>query len=178
MAQNRQISPIYDTYWVRPQKFLAGRYPDVWNDGSLQIKLRQLLQVGVTFFADLTEENEYKIRPYDKTLAKEALHLNKTVTYQRFPVQDFGVPTVETMRHILDALDDTIAKGHVIYLHCYAGIGRTGTVVGCYLVRHGLPGETALQELVALRQGSYLEDTDSPITPEQRQFVIDWQVGT
>ncbi|OQW93902.1 MAG: hypothetical protein BWK79_08725 [Beggiatoa sp. IS2] len=177
MAQSRPISPIYDSYWVRPQQFLAGRYPNVWNDGSLQVKLRQLLQVGITFFADLTEERESGLEPYDKVLHEEARHLRKVVTYQRLPIQDFGVPTVKSMRQTLDALDDALARKQVIYVHCYAGIGRTGTVVGCYLVRHGLSGEAALQELADLRQGSYLENRDSPITPAQRQMVIDWPVG-
>ena len=33
---------------------------------------------------------------------------------------------------ILDSLDTAIADEHTIYLHCWGGIGRTGTVVGCW----------------------------------------------
>ena len=38
------------------------------------------------------------------------------------------------MREILDCLDDALRSGRKVYVHCRAGIGRTGTVVGCLLV--------------------------------------------
>lgn len=44
-------------------------------------------------------------------------------------------PTVDQMRAILDAIDR--AAGSIVYVHCWGGHGRTGTVAGCYLVRHG-----------------------------------------
>jgi len=35
-----------------------------------------------------------------------------------------------------------------VYVHCWAGRGRTGTVVGCYLKRHGIAEDTnVIQEL-------------------------------
>ena len=57
------------------------------------------------------------------------------------------------MNAVLDMLDTALQAGQAVYLHCWAGIGRTGTVVGCYLVRHGLTGEQALARLVTLRAG-------------------------
>lgn len=39
-------------------------------------------------------------------------------------------------------LDACRAAGGTPYVHWRAGRGRTGTVVGCYLVRRGLDGET------------------------------------
>jgi protein-tyrosine phosphatase len=90
----------------------------------------------------------------------------------RAPIQDFGIPTTAQMREALDLLDAAIARGHRVYLHCYAGIGRTGTVVGCYLVRHGLGGRAALDEIAALRGGLGPEARPSPITPEQRRMVL------
>ncbi|MBA3406233.1 MAG: dual specificity protein phosphatase family protein [Gemmatimonadaceae bacterium] len=38
-------------------------------------------------------------------------------------------------------------SGHSIYVHCWGGVGRTGTVVGCYIVRHGRTGDDALGEV-------------------------------
>ena len=42
------------------------------------------------------------------------------------------------MTRILDDVDAALADGGAVYVHCWGGIGRTGTVVGCWLVRHGL----------------------------------------
>ena len=54
------------------------------------------------------------------------------------PIEDLSVPTLADMERILGAIDDELAAGRAVYLHCWGGIGRTGTVVGCYLVRQGL----------------------------------------
>ena len=55
---------------------------------------------------------------------------------------------------ILDDLDQALADGHRVYLHCFGGIGRTGTVVGCYLVRHGMTGNEVLEQIAAWRRGT------------------------
>jgi protein-tyrosine phosphatase len=62
-----------------------------------------------------------------------------------------------------------------VYVHCFGGIGRTGTVVGCYLVRHGADAETALAEIARRRQGTPDGYRRSPETNEQRQFVLTWR---
>ena len=61
-------------------------------------------------------------------------------------------------------------------MHCAGGIGRTGTTVGCYLVRHGNDGATALQEVNRLFQNSdrSAESWSSPETRQQMNFVRDW----
>ena len=40
-----------------------------------------------------------------------------------------------------------LAGGRTVYLHCRGGIGRTGTVLGCYLVRQGQTAEEALASI-------------------------------
>ena len=56
--------PVADSYWVEPGRLIAGEYPSHWDETISRAKLRQLLQAGVTFFLDLTEEGEYDLRPY------------------------------------------------------------------------------------------------------------------
>ena len=70
----------------------------------------------------------------------------------RAPIPDMEVPGAGELRWTLDAIDAEIAGGGVAYVHCWAGRGRTGTVVGCWLVRHGLVGEDALARIVTLRR--------------------------
>ena len=160
-------------YRVR-ERLLAGEYPAGLNKRMPKSTLRQLLDAGVTFFLDLTEEWEKGLPPYTPALRAEAQAMDRMVEHHRIPIPDFETPTVDQMRDILDTLDAALAGGHTVYVHCYAGIGRTGTVVGCYLVRHGKSGIEALDELTRLRHGSTLGDSPSPVTDEQRRLVYYW----
>ena len=81
------------------------------------------------------------------------------------------------MRDVLAALWRDLSTRPGVYLHCRAGIGRTGITVGCYLRELGEPGDAALAELNRLwqqnaRSGSWPE---VPETAEQAQFVHAWK---
>jgi len=161
--------PIPNSYWVVPGRFLAGGYPGDLSADVAQEKLRQLLSAGVSFFLDLTEPDELK--PYEPFLPEVAA--GQSIVHRRMPIRDFSVPTIEEMTAILDTIDAALAAGHGLYLHCWGGSGRTGTVVGCYLARQGMSGEDALEEIGRLRQGvSSLRR--SPETETQREMVRTW----
>jgi protein-tyrosine phosphatase len=141
---------------------------------DLEVRIRQLVQFGVTYFIDLTEEGEKDLISYVPTLRREARLVGRSVEHRRVPIPDYETPTVAQMRDILGVLDAALAAGHTVYLHCYAGLGRTGTVVGCFLVRNGWSGQEALDEILHLRRWLKPGGYPSPITPEQRQMVRDW----
>ncbi len=159
--------PIPESYWVEAERFLAGEYPGAPTDADAVPKLAAFREGGVTSFIDLTEEIE-GLRPYEGWLPQG-------VRVRRSPIPDGACPSWKQMRETLDLVDDELARGEVVYLHCWGGHGRTGTVVGCWLVRHGLNGPEALRRLVELRR-----DTPdarlwpSPETEEQRQMVLGW----
>jgi hypothetical protein len=171
------IPPIPNAYWVRAGQLLAGEYPRDWDDPISRLKLRRLLEAGVTFFLDLTEAGEYGLESYVPLLEDEAAALGCNVEHQRLPIRDRGTPTPQEMTCILDTLDAALAAGRTVYVHCFGGIGRTGTVVGCYLVRHGVRGDEALQKILLLRGGIPGGWITSPETAAQRQMVRDWPVG-
>jgi len=54
------------------------------------------------------------------------------------PIPDECAPEMEEMEKTLDWLDDTIAQGKKVLVHCRFGIGRTGTFVTAYLLKHGM----------------------------------------
>ena len=80
------------------------------------------------------------------------------------------------MAAILDAVDDALSAGRGVYVHCLGGIGRTGTVVGCWLVRHGLTGEEALDQIAGWWQHVPKSRwfRQSPQTSEQWDYVLGW----
>lgn len=152
---NDRAGPTADSYWVVPGRLLAGGYP--------AHALSRLREAGIDFFVDLTVAGEYSLPSY-----------KAEVEYQRLSIPDFGCPTVDGMRVILDAIDGALARGKNVYVHCYVGVGRTGTVVGCYLVRHGLAPREALDTITRWRQGRSNERRRSPETGQQERFVLAW----
>ena len=162
--------PILDAYWVSPGRILASEYPSSVDLEDAGPRLRWLLENGVSAFVDLTEKGG--LEPYLKILAEEADRLSAAPEYQRWPIRDARTPTVEGMTLIIDAIDAALEAGKVVYLHCAAGLGRTGVVVGCYLVRHGMSGKEALEKIPRLRRD--LPVTTSPYTEDQRNMVREW----
>ncbi len=170
-----QARPIPDSYWITPD-FLAGEYPGSTHEAEARQKLQALLGAGITFFLDLTEEVERNVslKPYKKLLEEEAARLGKKVAYRRISIRDVDVPRPEKMAEILDAIDGALAAGHKVYVHCWGGVGRTGTVVGCFMVGHGLTGEAAIRKIAELRKGTPDEWKTSPQTRAQRNMIINW----
>ncbi|HUF27474.1 MAG TPA: ADP-ribosylglycohydrolase family protein [Gemmatimonadaceae bacterium] len=80
---------------------------------------------------------------------------------------------------MLDAIDAAHRAGHGVYVHCWGGIGRTGTVVGCHLVRWGLGGDDALAALDELWTTVDKKTwfPRSPQTDAQCAFVRQWVEG-
>jgi hypothetical protein len=159
--------PIGDSYWVVPGRLLAGEYPGARDDAQARRQLRRLRWSGVTEFVDLTEADEYGLRPYAPLLEGSARH-------RRFPIPDRDVPADGEMRAILDAIDAALDAGRTVYVHCFGGIGRTGTVMGCWLVRHGKTGADALRQIARWREGTSDSWWPSPETDGQRAFVLAW----
>lgn len=172
-----EATPIPNAYWVLPGQLLAGEYPGSLDPELRQRRLHQFLQAGVSFFLDLTEEGE--LIPYKPILQEQAwaIGLPCPPVHRRMPIPDFGVPTIPEMRLILGVIDDALSAGHTVYVHCWGGTGRTGTVVGCYLVQQGLNGAESLQRLSSLRRQTPTAGRDSPETKVQRQMVLRWSQG-
>jgi protein-tyrosine phosphatase len=155
--------PIPASYWVVPGRLLAGAYPGALAKSDTATRLAAFHRSGVTSFVDLTEEHEGLV-PYDTLLPK-------AVRYARRPIVDFECPAPEQLAETLDLIDSELERGEVVYVHCFGGRGRTGTVVGCWLVRHGSSGEEALAKIENLREHA---PGPSPETEEQRQLVRFW----
>jgi protein-tyrosine phosphatase len=167
------ITPINDSYWLVPGRLLAGEYPGARTKDEARRKLQSFLDAKVDFFLDLTEEKE-GLEPYAHLLEEEAMARDRRVVYRRLPIPDMDVPTTERMLEIQQTIEAALESGRTVYVHCVGGLGRTGTVLGCYLVEHEVSVAEALAEIQRRRRWTKDGWKKSPQTPAQVDFVKRW----
>lgn len=170
--------PHDNCYWVVPGRMLAGEYPADDDPQTMAHQMQALLAAGVTHCFDLTHESE-GLPAYAVALSQAAAGRGGVASTQRFSVADFGVPSVWGMRRTLAAIDAALASGGTVYVHCRAGIGRTGTLVGCFLREQGFEADAALAVIRRKWQAmaKRIAVPHSPETEEQRDFIAAWPGG-
>ena len=164
---------VSNCYWVVPGKFLAGEYPRNLDDRSSKAKITALINIGITSFIDLTEAQD-GLEPYADIVEELS---GGEASVQRFPVPDYSVPRSQNQTlDILNHIGSIIEKNGIVYLHCWGGIGRTGTIVGCWLVRQGYSGSAALIRLRELWAECPKSLTRKfPETEGQERYIINWK---
>jgi atypical dual specificity phosphatase len=87
--------------------------------------------------------------------------------YLHLPVQDFCPPTLDQVDEFVSFVMDRRGAKEAAVVHCAAGMGRTGTMLACFLVSDGTnPGE-AIRQIRQMRPGS-IE------TSEQEELIQKW----
>ncbi len=173
--------PFPRSYWVEPARLLAGCYPGDLAPTAREQKLEGLIESGVRRVVSLMEgdENDHAGDPfidYAPELTRRAALREIAIACVRHPIIDQSIPSVGAMRAILDEIDAGLGSGHAVYVHCWGGRGRTGTVIGCWLIRHRqATPETALAALQALTAHDPRAFRPTPETVEQRAFVRAWK---
>jgi hypothetical protein len=171
--------PVPHTWWVTDQ-LLAGPYPGDVDERIAESNLRSIVDGGVSVFVNLQEPTETGMgsKPfpdYRPTVRHLSRGSNHEPLFHRFPIPDMGVTNSGTIREALDRIDQAHSGGRGVYVHCWGGHGRTGTIVGCWMVRHGLSPKAALARISELRKhDDYLIYMASPQTRAQERVIRSW----
>jgi len=137
----------YNFSWVDPPLLAAMGRP-------LELEeLDWLRKQGIQLVLTLTEN------PLRRDWLQEASLLGLHV-----PVEDMTPPTADQLQECVSAIAKAHEQNMGVAVHCYAGKGRTGTVLAGYFVHRGMSPEEAIAHVRSIRPGSVE-------TPEQEEAI-------
>jgi ADP-ribosylglycohydrolase/protein-tyrosine phosphatase len=170
-----KLLPFERSYWIIPGKLLAGEYPAASDTIESNKKLEGLIQVGIKTVINLTEENEHnqngiKLFDYTDYLTHAGIEVH------RKPIKDISVPAKGEMYDIIELIDNSLKADKPVCFHCWGGVGRTGTVLGCYLLHTKMANKLNVFETINyLKRTTSISHRQSPETEEQRKFVLNYR---
>ena len=175
--------PFNRSYWIVPGKLLAGCYPGSKDPIEEERNLKGFIQAGIRHVISLMEPEKYgrsddPFPPYVDQLETISGTMKISVTFDQISIKDFSVPTERQMVRILNQIDVCNKYDKPVYVHCWGGKGRTGSVVGCYLIRHGFAaGNVMIEKIKKLRKDTEDFSDPSPETKEQINMILNWKKG-
>ncbi len=140
---------IYNFSWLLPGELGGAGQPGSsgygfpGNDQQLAEDLNWLGGQGVGALVSLTEE------PLNTELVRQ-----QGMRYLHLPVEDMQAPSLPAICAFVAFVDQALEEGFPVVVHCRAGMGRTGTMLACYLVHRHSDAQTALAQVRHHRPGS------------------------
>jgi len=117
---------------------LPGPILEILTKPKLSKKIKSILSSGITTFVSLqTPEEIHRFVPY-KNVIDECLKSNpqfKQPKFVEFPIPDQFVAPTDKVFDFIEQLCVLLNAGENLYIHCWGGHGRTGTIIGCLIGR-------------------------------------------
>lgn len=128
--------------------------------------LETLRDGGVGAIVNTCEEFPGFVPDY-RRLGMEQLYL---------PTVDFTHPSRSDIDRAVDFIDQQIAAGNKVYIHCKAGRGRSATVAICWLMHsRGMSLDQAQRHLLECRPHVNSRLAERPVV---QQYAQDWTRGS
>lgn len=130
--------------WVEPGKLARGEQPPLHTGAYATLR-----EMGITCVFSLREQGEQACvvvgRPYPaySVEEEEAFCRAAGLSFYHSPCPDGQSPAPAELAAALERIEQEAERGGAVYLHCAAGIGRTGIVSAAWLMRRGASGDEA-----------------------------------
>jgi protein-tyrosine phosphatase len=159
-----------DIYWLDgswPGKLAVAPRPR--GGDWLEDDIANWKRAGITAVLSLLTPEEEK----DMDLRDEAVQVrSQGMEFTSFPIPDRQIPKSEAKwADVLERVSLALSSGENVLVHCRQGIGRSGLVAACLLVRKGMSPGAAIESVAAARGVSV------PETPEQRDWIEHYAVA-
>ncbi len=141
--------------WLVEQKLAALSYPESEDAFTLLWKL------GIRAMINLAEE------PLPGEIPRKV-----GILTEHIPVVDFTAPTLQQVEQALAMIHFCLDREMPVAVHCIAGLGRTGTILACYLVGQGISAEEAITTIRKWRPGSIEISEQEAVIYEYERFLL------
>jgi hypothetical protein len=173
--------PFNRSYWVIPGFLMAGEIPSAQSYNARTEKIQCIVDSGIRSVVNLMEGEECnfigkKLIDYSDEMLKIAKESKIELAINRFPIKDLDIPPVDFMVEILNHIKKDILEEKPVYVHCWGGIGRTGTTVGSFLINEGICDVKEVIDFIKfLKRDTNIAHRDSPETSDQVAFIQNWR---
>ena len=142
--------PELDLDWILDGQLAALSCPD-------ESDLPALAKLGIRVLISLNEHP-----PPSSAVRRAGLE------HHHIPIPNYSAPTVEQIEQFVRTVGRSLEEGRPVAVHCAAGLGRTGTMIACFLVSRGMTATEAISYVRSHRPGSVE-------TLEQEIAVANWE---
>ena len=96
----------------------------------------------------------------------------QNIKYLHVPTEDLSAPDMEKIDNVVDFIHGRIKNNEPTMVHCAAGVGRTGTILACYLIKyHNLSAKDAIDKVRKERPGSIQSESQEIAIGLYHKFV-------
>jgi len=131
--------------WVEKGRLCFGEQPGRW---------RNILQ-DLDFLRDIGVRAILSLREHEKSLR---VYLENGFLAAHLPLFDFQAPSQQQMDNCMQMIEHMVRPGRALYVHCFAGLGRSGTVAAAWLIKQGRAPVEAIDTIRRLRPGAVEND--------------------
>ena len=139
--------------WLIPEKLAGSAIPTSFEE------IKWVLDEGVKSIVTIREE------PLEDEWIKD-------VNYLHVHSNDMGIPEFSDLVNSVDFIHQRITNEEPVMVHCLAGLGRTGTILACYLIKYeDMTAGDAIEKVRQERHGSIQSFSQEEIIFRFEKFV-------